>query len=287
MLYVILRGRLGNNLFQIATAASLTQNFIFCTVNKDQERQVLLYKDSFFKNIKVMKGVPDGIPYYKEPFHEFSRIPYEEGKDLIIDGYFQSEKYFKRSVVLDLYRITDELRKKIWNICGNILEKGETVSIHVRRGDYLKLPHALPFCGKSYYKNAIQYIGEDKIFIICSDDIDWCKKNFIGKRYYFIENTTPLLDLYIQSLCTHNIISNSSFSWWGAWLNENSNKIVIAPQMWFGISVKLGVSDLLLVSWVRLPNNYTLGRYCFALYKVVEDYLLNILRLIWKRKKNM
>lgn len=83
---------------------------------------------------------------------------------------------FKRSVVLDLYRITDELRKKIWNICGNILEKGETVSIHVRRGDYLKLPHALPFCGKSYYKNAIQYIGEDKIFIICSDDIDWCKK---------------------------------------------------------------------------------------------------------------
>lgn len=92
-----------------------------------------------------MKGVPDGIPYYKEPFHEFSRIPYEEGKDLIIDGYFQSEKYFKRSVVLDLYRITDELRKKIWNICGNILEKGETVSIHVRRGDYLKLPHALPF----------------------------------------------------------------------------------------------------------------------------------------------
>ena len=65
MLYVILRGRLGNNLFQIATAASLTQNFIFCTVNKDQERQVLLYKDSFFKNIKVMKGVPDGIPYYK------------------------------------------------------------------------------------------------------------------------------------------------------------------------------------------------------------------------------
>ncbi|WP_349835447.1 alpha-1,2-fucosyltransferase, partial [Bacteroides fragilis] len=114
-----------------------------------------------------MKGVPDGIPYYKEPFHEFSRIPYEEGKDLIIDGYFQSEKYFKRSVVLDLYRITDELRKKIWNICGNILEKGETVSIHVRRGDYLKLPHALPFCGKSYYKNAIQYIGEDKIFIIC------------------------------------------------------------------------------------------------------------------------
>lgn len=112
-------------------------------------------------------------------------------------------------------------------------------------------------------------------------------KNFIGKRYYFIENTTPLLDLYIQSLCTHNIISNSSFSWWGAWLNENSNKIVIAPQMWFGISVKLGVSDLLPVSWVRLPNNYTLGRYCFALYKVVEDYLLNILRLIWKRKKNM
>lgn len=288
MLYVILHGRLGNNLFQIATAASLTRNFVFCTINENQVKQVAQYKDSIFKNVKTMNGIPKDVPYYKEPVHSYSRIPYEEGENLLIDGYFQSEKYFKRNVVLDILKIPDIIKKDIWDMYGDILEKEEIVSIHVRRGDYLKLPHSLPFCGKSYYKRAIQYIGTEKMFLVCSDDMIWCRKFFKGENFLFVENTTPLIDLYIQSLCTHNIISNSTFSWWGAWLNENPKKIVIAPQRWFGISVRLNTDDLLPPSWIRIPAKYSFGRYCYAIYKIAEEYIFNILRhtFIYKLKKS-
>nr|WP_321522414.1 alpha-1,2-fucosyltransferase [uncultured Macellibacteroides sp.] len=277
MIYVILSGRLGNNLFQIATVSSLTKDFSFCLINDDQIKQVERYRDSIFKNIKTINGIPENIKYYKEPSFEYNKIPYIHGEDLIIDGYFQSEKYFKREIVLNLLKIPNNIRRDILNNYGDLLKK-EVVSIHVRRGDYLKLPHALPFCGIKYYLKAIQYIGSDKVFLVCSDDIKWCKKNFKKGSFIFVENSSPLNDLYLQSLCSHNIISNSSFSWWGAWLNENPNKIVIAPQTWFGLSIKLKTDDLIPETWIRIPNNYSIGRYLFAQYKIIEDSIFNIIR---------
>jgi hypothetical protein len=97
-------------------------------------------------------------------------------------------------------------------------------------------------------------MGNDKYYIIFSDDISWCKENlsFLNNKI-FIEGNTDFQDLYLMSKCKNNIIANSSFSWWGAWLNTNKDKIVIAPKKWFGISNShLDTSDLYCNNWVTI-----------------------------------
>ena len=89
-------------------------------------------------------------------------------------------------------------------------------------------------------------------FIIFSDDIKWCKNNFIGDKFTFIEGEKDYIDLWLMSLCNHNIIANSSFSWWGAWLNQNPNKKVIAPINWFGPEKKLNPKDIYCKNWIKI-----------------------------------
>jgi hypothetical protein len=105
----------------------------------------------------------------------------------------------------------------------------------VRRGDYLNLPERYPFVGKYYLKNAMrQFNGHKVAFIFTSDDIDWCKKNFKGDNIFYSEGNSEYFDLFLATKCAHNILSNSTFSWWGAYLNRNKRKQVIAPQRWYG-----------------------------------------------------
>ena len=105
-----------------------------------------------------------------------------------------------------------------------------------------------------YYKQAIETVGPDKTFVIFSDDIEWCKQNldFIGSKF-FISGNKDYEDMYLMSLCNNNIITNSTFSWWGAWLNKNENKIVISPKIWFGKNNShLDTSDLYCDKWIKL-----------------------------------
>jgi hypothetical protein len=97
----------------------------------------------------------------------------------------------------------------------------------------------------SSYKDALDIIGYyDKLYIL-SDDIDWCKENLKFDNMVFVQNDSDVEDLWTMSLCKHNIIANSSFSWWGAWLNSNPDKIVVAPSKWFGTNLNLPIDDLL------------------------------------------
>lgn len=176
---------------------------------------------------------PTGVPKshffrYKEPEHSYTEIPFKE--NIEIEGYFQSEKYFNhcRQDIIDAFQIP---YKRLDGF----------VSLHVRRGDYLKCPDKHPVITYEYIAEAVKYfIGKGySSFLVCSDDIKWCRLNLkplevYGAVFTFSTETNPINDLALMSCCEHNIIANSSFSWWANYLNQNPDAICIAPKNWFG-----------------------------------------------------
>ena len=242
MLRAELLGGLGNMLFQIATTYALawdnndTCAFDHCTsIGQDS---TLAYIDNIFSRIKFLNSNEfNPESYYHEPNFYFQKLIYRN--NLKLNGYFQSSKYFdhKRKDIIDLFKPTDNIMEYIDKKYSFILNDDVT-SIHVRRGDYLNLKTThLSVCSESYYRDALEVISADKI-VVFSDDIEWCKSNFKGSNFIFIEGEEDYIDLYLMSMCNNNIIANSSFSWWGAWLNNNKNKRVIVPNNWFNRGVK-------------------------------------------------
>ncbi len=174
-------------------------------------------------------------------------------------GYFQS-RVFPEAVEKELreeYVFESILDKKLAGLVKWFREK-EIVGVHVRRGDYLKCPPIYGnICTIGYYRNAIQIIQKkvsNAIFCFFSDDIEWVKKNLKKEDAIYVEKTEfkeyhNWYDMYLMSLCKHNIIANSSFSWWGAWLNNNENKIVVAPKRWVNADA---VKDICPEGWIRI-----------------------------------
>src|SRR5690606_38525569 len=159
--------------------------------------------------------------YYKENEGIYEPIPHHH--DLEIEGYFQDERYFKHA------------REKILKVCGFNQQTYDLISIHVRRGDYLLYPDKFVTCDLDYYHRAMDMLGGDnQDFMIFSDDIEWCKAQFGRKNNIAYYEGFEVDSMELMSQCKHNIISASSFSWWGAWLNVNKDKIVIAPKQWWG-----------------------------------------------------
>lgn len=165
------------------------------------------------------------------------------------DGYWQNYKYFESYI--DEVRLGFKFKMPLNTKTKNLLERlrgdKNSVSIHVRRGDYLKAQNYTGLCNLDYYKKAIKYIMQEikcPVFYIFSDDIEWCKNNIApliqDSEYIFVdwnrESESPL-DMLLMSNCHHNIIANSSFSWWAACLNTNSDKITIAPEKWTNTKV--------------------------------------------------
>jgi len=195
--------------------------------------------------------------------------------DNFIIGFFVSEKYFKdiRSTLIRQFTIKKEVSAYTKDMELKILKSKNSCSIHIRRGDYLSDRYIKTHnvCGLEYYHKAIKHIqNEDKNlnFFIFSDDIEWAKENLKIKNATYIggkdthaelygknqENLIPPHeDIYLMSLCSHNIVANSTFSWWGAWLNENKDKIVVAPKYWFlGDELQAISKDMFCADWVRM-----------------------------------
>ncbi len=149
-------------------------------------------------------------------------------------GYFQSEKYFAhcadevRHYFTPHHAISELLEKGF----GDLLA-GKTCSVHVRRTDYVDNPMWTDLSADDYYERAMAQFDSDSAFVIFSDDIEWCRTRFRGRATYFVEALSAVEDLYLMSRCRGHIIANSSFSWWGAWLDPNPDKKVIAPSRWF------------------------------------------------------
>lgn len=164
-------------------------------------------------------------------------------KNSYLNGYWQSINYFKdiESELREDFTFKNELDIKNLEILNEI-ENSNSVSIHIRRGDYMS-PQNFKIYGniatEEYYKESIRII-EEKIenptFFVFSNDMEWVKENIkINSKAFYIDINSgddSYKDMQLMSNCKHNIIANSSFSWWGAWLNENKNKIVIAPKKW-------------------------------------------------------
>jgi len=178
-----------------------------------------------------------------------------------LSGYWQSERYFKQSeaIIRDDFSFIIPMSEENQAV-ADVIAGCSAVSLHVRRGDYVanaatNAHHGT--CSLAYYEAAIKYMAErvsDPVFFVFSDDINWVKYHVsIPHKTFFVEHnkgSNSYCDMQLMSLCSHHIIANSSFSWWGAWLGKNTEKIVIAPKQWF---TKSAIPDgLIPASWICL-----------------------------------
>lgn len=184
--------------------------------------------------------------------------------NIYLDGYFQSYKYFTdiRHILLRELTLKDGLGSAAKSWQNKIISTPNTVSVHVRRGDYVTDKNTQKNfgpCPIDYYVRAMEKIGEtvsNPTHVVFSDDITWTRVNLKfpdNTLYVSGEDMAAVEDLILMSMCTHNIISNSTFSWWGSWLNQHSNKIVIAPTPWLDNGL-IKEDDLLPPEWVRLQK---------------------------------
>lgn len=178
-----------------------------------------------------------------------------------LSGVWQSEKYFKdiRETILKEITLKNEPASETKNWTAEIA-KTNSVSIHIRRGDYVnnsKINQFHGVCSIEYYNDAIEHILQsinNPVFYVFSNDVEWAKENIkIPYPIFFVsdEKIPDYEELTIMSSCDHNIIANSTFSWWGAWLNTNKDKIVIAPKKWFASS-GTDTKDLIPETWIRI-----------------------------------
>ena len=167
--------------------------------------------------------------------------------DIYLDGYWQSEKYFDSEKTIS--RLKSEFSFEEKNILVNpdtieLLERidnTESVSVHIRRGDYLNpgtVENHGGICTDAYYKRAMEYMLEKKPeaeFYLFSNDIEWVKKQDFGEKSHVVEieeESGDVAELFLMSRCHNHILANSSFSWWSAWINDRDDKVIIAPSKW-------------------------------------------------------
>lgn len=208
------------------------------------------------------KPRPLASSYYKESSMEFDPNVFNQNGDIYFDGYWQSERYFHnyRNELLDQFTLKSSIQEKTKKYL-EIIFSCSSISLHIRRGDYItnKTTNSIHgACDISYYRKAMSRVMMDikqPNFFIFSDDLTWAKDNLsINEPATFIELDNEFSDcdeIFLMSQCKHNIIANSSFSWWGAWLNQNPEKTVIAPQHWFRDNT-LQTNNMIPVTWIRL-----------------------------------
>lgn len=255
-----LSGGLGNQMFEIATAASLAKdNNATIIINPDehilpnQGNNVNSYVENIFSRIMMDSSIiPNYI--YSQPISSYEKIKY--APNLKLNGHFQSWKYFDHNKIYirKLFSPTTSIQKKL-NDEFKWLE--DYTAIQVRRGDYIKFPDHHPLLPVEYFINAVESANPERL-IIFSDDYTWCHKNLQFKNIsceYRLEHDSDYMELYMMSLCKNLIISNSSFGWWAAYLNTHPNKKIYAPLQWFGsaiISSGFNIDDLLIPDWNRI-----------------------------------
>jgi hypothetical protein len=170
-------------------------------------------------------------------------------------GWFQTEKYFIKynEIIKDLFSPTLEFVNKALNDF-TFLNDSVVGAINVRRGDYLTQPRRHPVVTIDYINEAYKQLPYCDKIIVLSDDIEWCKENIKLPKLVFVENYRDCDALWLLSLCDHFIISNSSFSWWGAYLSRTDNKVVISPETWFGPDVTDDPKDIWCDGWIKIPT---------------------------------
>jgi hypothetical protein len=276
-----LMGGFGNQLFQIFATISYAiksrNQFKFLALETlgGGGSSTLRYTfwNTFFSKLKpfLIKELPLNIEVIRENGFQYNNIPIHKflEKDTMIHGYFQSYKYFEDSYstickVIGLDNMKETLLQKI-NMTNEYLTN--TISMHFRIGDYKKIQHFHPLATYEYYKNALMHTkkmldGNYTVMYFCEDvDIEDVliiihKLEHKFPDYLFIRGENSLDDweqMLLMSCCHHNIIANSSFSWWSAYFNSNEDKIICYPSVWFGPSANIDTKDLCPPKWIKIP----------------------------------
>lgn len=175
------------------------------------------------------------------------------------DGYWQCCHYVDevRDVLLKQIKPAPDFYIKHKELLEEI-NSTFSVAIHVRRDDYINVKanaKLYAICEKEYYQAAIKILEKEVArphFYIFSQDKEWVKQNFTGDHFHFVSDNTAIDDMLLMAHCSHNIIANSTFSWWGAWFNTNPNKIVIAPKKWYRGTINLDTKNLIPKNWLRI-----------------------------------
>lgn len=281
-------GGLGNQMFQYAFAKSLEEktriqsffdmSFFSKKYSRPYELNIFELKLNEIKDIstklkiaaiwKLRKQLKNksfgGLNFYCEEHFEFDQNLFNTKPNTLIEGFFQSERYFeniKDKLCAD-FHFKKELQGKNLELAEKI-DASNSISLHIRRGDYVKkkrYQNLYATCSTDYYKKGVEEICKSfpnpKLFIF-SDDIEWVKENLnLPYESIYVNHNTgddSWKDMQLMSLCKHNIIANSSFSWWGAWLNPNEQKIVIAPKKWFNDD-KIIQTDVIPDQWIKIEN---------------------------------
>ena len=223
-----LKGGFCNMLFQIAAMTSFAKdnNAVVSFPNLlDQIKKIndddfhnpnLKHADEYLTIFKNLNLIHEPVNIKKTIYVPFSYVKLKFKDETNYVGFFQDELFFahNRDYILNLFEPKDEIKQYIEKKYEDLL-KTETCAIHVRRGDYVKLQNAHVLQDMNYFNEAMKCFDNIKQFVIFSDDIEWCEKNFIGENFVFIKEERDYLELFLMSMCSHQIISNSSFSWWG------------------------------------------------------------------------
>ena len=259
-------GRLANQMFQYASLVGIaTKNgfdygipFENAKISKKTEayghEEKLDLMDEF--NLSAQDSTNftphNTLSYYEMNFND--RVFYIQD-NTELKGYYQSAKYFEHcsEKIKEEFSFTLETTEHCWEKLSSFDRDFKVSAIHVRRTDYAKSNGFHNMLDMDYYDRAINSIGSGK-YVIFSDDIEWCKKNFISTdnhQFFFSEGMNQFQDLCLISMCKNVIMANSSFSWWGAYLNPHANKIV-TPRRWFGTSFDSTWKDIYYKDWIIL-----------------------------------
>jgi hypothetical protein len=238
-----------NNSYHVATLKEIKSFAILSKFNQLRQNYGLNYPKVFI-----------------EPFLGYNHSVLQLQSPVYLDGYFQSYRYFEgyEDFIKDKFSFSkanlDQKNRQLLRVLNN----NETVAVHIRRGDYVNDKLTQQFhgnCSKEYYLEAINRMEQKSkglTYVFFSDDIDWVKEEFadlLVKKLFVDENkgSESWKDMFLMTFCSHNIIANSSFSWWGAWLNSFSEKTVIAPKKWFlNSDANEKTNDLIPESWLRI-----------------------------------
>jgi hypothetical protein len=250
-------GRLGNQLFQYAAAKTAANNVsaVFAIPSENQVISKYFNLSCKFYSLEKNSSIIDKMSRYNETvFNYDSRFEnIKDNTDLL--GYFQTEKYFSNicNIIKNDFKFKEEIKIRCEEKFNSYkLNDSNIVSLHVRRTDYINLQNYHPLCTEEYYNESQKYFKNFK-FIIFSDDIEWCKTKFVGDQYIYSDNSNDIDDLYMMTICDGNIIANSSFSWWGAWLNKNKDNLVLSPKTWFGKNYSdKNTEDIYCKNWIKI-----------------------------------
>ena len=280
MIIIKIKGGLGNQLFQYAVGRALAihhrlplkldltifktyklhrylldQFAIQADIATEDEIIKLKGRNNVLFSALRKAGLVKRKSYLKEKRSSYFDASVFKKDDVYLDGYWQNELYFsdiREELLRDLTSISSMSELGVVYMEG--IKNSNSVSLHVRRGNYLNLKN-FNVLDINYYMKAVEYIRknvEKPTFYIFSDDLEWCKNSlgFLDNCIFVDSTKTEIDDLELMSYCKHNIIANSSFSWWGAWLNQNCKKTVIAPKGW--LLNDPGSSNVILSDWVKM-----------------------------------